>query len=40
MVTLEAGTGTAVYVDGILASNAEYGHLVMDGAEAERLDAA
>jgi polyphosphate glucokinase len=37
MVTLETGIGTAVFNDSILVPNTEYGHLMMNGTEAERL---
>lgn len=37
MVTLGTGIGTAMFVDGILVPNTEFGHLIMDGTEAERL---
>ncbi|MEE8331026.1 MAG: ROK family protein [Acidimicrobiia bacterium] len=37
MITLGTGIGTAMFVDGILVPNTEFGHLMMDGTEAERL---
>jgi len=37
MVTLGTGIGTAVFNDSILVPNTEYGHLMMNGTEAERL---
>ncbi len=36
-VTLGTGIGTAVFNNGVLAPNTEYGHLVIAGVEAERL---
>ncbi|HEX6300327.1 MAG TPA: ROK family protein [Acidimicrobiia bacterium] len=40
MVTLGTGIGTAVFVDGTLVPNTEYGHLVVGGTEAEQLASA
>jgi len=37
MVTLGTGIGTAVFVDGTLVPNTEFGHLVVGGSEAEQL---
>jgi polyphosphate glucokinase len=37
MVTLGTGIGTAVFNDSDLVPNTEYGHLMMDGTEAEQL---
>ncbi len=37
MVTLGTGIGTAVFNDSVLVPNTEYGHLVMNGTEAEQL---
>ncbi len=37
MVTLGTGIGTAVFNDSILVPNTEFGHLMMDGTEAEKL---
>ena len=37
MVTLGTGIGTAVFNDSVLVPNTEYGHLMMNGTEAERL---
>lgn len=37
MVTLGTGIGSAVFVDGTLVPNTEYGHLVIGGTEAEKL---
>jgi polyphosphate glucokinase len=36
-VTLGTGIGTAVFNDGALVPNSEYGHLMIDGTEAEAL---
>ena len=36
-VTLGTGIGTAVFNDGALVPNSEYGHLMIDGTEAEDL---
>lgn len=36
-VTLGTGIGTAVFNDGVLVPNSEYGHLMIDGTEAEDL---
>jgi polyphosphate glucokinase len=36
MVTLGTGIGTAVFVDGKLVPNTEFGHLELDGREAEK----
>jgi len=35
IVTIGTGLGTALFTDGVLFPNAELGHLVMDGKEAE-----
>ncbi|MEX0699531.1 MAG: ROK family protein [Acidimicrobiia bacterium] len=40
MVTLGTGIGTAVFVDGTLVPNTEYGHLVVSGSEAEQFASA
>jgi polyphosphate glucokinase len=37
MITLGTGIGTAVFTDGILVPNSEFGHLIIDGVEAEHL---
>jgi polyphosphate glucokinase len=37
MVTLGTGIGTAVFNDSVLVPNTEYGHLMMNGTEAEWL---
>ena len=37
MITLGTGIGTAVFVDGHLVPNTEFGHLRLDGVEAEDL---
>ncbi len=37
MVTLGTGIGTAVFVDGMLVPNSEFGHLVLGGIEAEQV---
>ncbi len=37
MVTLGTGIGTAVFNDSVLVPNTEYGHLILNGTEAERL---
>lgn len=37
MITLGTGIGTAVFVDGRLLPNTEFGHLKLDGVEAEEL---
>lgn len=37
MITLGTGIGTAVFTDGRLVPNTEFGHLQMDGVEAEAL---
>jgi len=37
MITLGTGIGTAVFTDGRLVPNTEFGHLRMDGVEAEDL---
>ncbi len=37
MVTLGTGIGTAVFTEGRLVPNSEYGHLIIDGVEAERV---
>jgi len=37
MVTLGTGIGTAVFVDGTLVPNTEYGHLFVGGTQAEEL---
>jgi len=37
MITLGTGIGTAVFVDGRLVPNTEFGHLKIDGVEAEDL---
>ncbi len=36
MITLGTGIGTAIFNDGILVPNAEFGHLVIGSAEAEK----
>jgi polyphosphate glucokinase len=35
MVTLGTGIGTALFVDGQLVRNTEFGHIEMDGVDAE-----
>lgn len=40
MVTLGTGIGSAVFVDGKLVPNTEYGHLVIRGTEAEQFASA
>lgn len=37
MITLGTGIGSAVFSDGMLVPNGEYGHLLIDGVEAETL---
>ncbi len=37
MITLGTGIGTAVFTDGKMVPNTEFGHLVLDGVEAEDL---
>lgn len=37
MITLGTGIGTAVFIDRTLIPNTEYGHLIIDGMEAEKL---
>ena len=37
MVTLGTGIGTAVFSDGVLVPNTEYGHILIDGVDAETL---
>lgn len=37
MITLGTGIGSAVFNDGTLVPNSEYGHLLIDGVEAETL---
>jgi polyphosphate glucokinase len=40
VVTLGTGVGTAVFIDGVLLPNTEFGHLPIDGADGEqRIDA-
>lgn len=36
MITLGTGLGTALFVDGILVPNTEFGHLIIRGKDAER----
>lgn len=36
MVTLGTGIGTALFVDGILVRNTEFGHIEIDGKDAEK----
>jgi len=40
MVTLGTGIGTAVFVDGVLVPNTEFGHITIDGKVAEKHAAA
>ncbi|RMG68021.1 MAG: ROK family protein [Calditrichaeota bacterium] len=40
MITLGTGIGSALFVDGHLVPNTEFGHLEMDGRDAEKLAAA
>lgn len=40
MLTLGTGIGSALFVDGVLMPNTEFGHLVIDGGEAEHLASA
>lgn len=35
MVTLGTGIGTALFIDGLLVRNTEFGHIEMDGVDAE-----
>jgi polyphosphate glucokinase len=39
MVTLGTGIGSALFVNGILVPNTEFGHIEMDGKDAEKLAA-
>ena len=40
VVTLGTGIGTALFVDGHLAPNTEFGHIIVSGQDGERLAAA
>lgn len=39
IITLGTGIGSALFIDGHLVPNTEFGHIKMDGAEAEKLAA-
>jgi polyphosphate glucokinase len=40
MLTLGTGIGSAVFIDGVLVPNTEFGHMIVDGEDAERRAAA
>lgn len=39
LFTLGTGIGSALFVDGLLVPNTEFGHIIMDGVDAEKLAA-
>lgn len=39
LFTLGTGIGSALFIDGVLVPNTEFGHIIMDGVDAEKLAA-